>query len=197
MPQIKKTVVNASILEAAFVLFAKQGYQATSMPEIASQAGVTAGNIYRYYKSKFELFYAVLEPWLDEQLTSLEKDIAARDGRSEKLNRVLEFMWIDLPRASNNFEINLMEALATKKPDEPYSRTLLEQSERRVCRLLEDILSGTRTAQVSADDLTHLIFMAHDGFVLNASLADETNRIREMIEGLTVLVIGSGRPADV
>lgn len=184
MPQVKKSTVNDSILKAAFDLFSKQGYQATSMPEIASRAGVTAGNIYRYHKSKFELFYAVLAPWLDKQLTKLENELASMDADNEKFKKILLFMWVELPRAGNNFEMNLMEALATKKPGDPYSRTLLQDSESRICRLLEQVLPNEAQSRVTSRDMAHLIFMAHDGFVLNANLADETERIKGIVDQL-------------
>lgn len=191
MPQVKKSAVSESILKAAFELFSTHGYQATSMPQIASKAGVTAGNIYRYHKSKFELFYAVLAPWLDKQLGNLETELAGIGDNQAKLKRILVFMWVELPRAGNNFELNLMEALATKKPDEPYSRALLQESESRICKLLEEVFPQQSNPPVSPRDMTHLIFMAHDGFVLNANLADESGRIDEIADQLANLVLAS------
>jgi len=50
----------ASIVQAALDLFLEQGYGATSMDSVASQAGVTKQTVYRYYPSKEELFTAVM-----------------------------------------------------------------------------------------------------------------------------------------
>lgn len=191
MPQVKKSSVDTAILAAAFALFSEKGYRATSMPDIAARAGITPGNIYRYYRSKFELFYGVLEPWLDARLEALERDLCALDDGPDKLRRVLTFMWIDLPRAENNFELNLMQALASKKPDEPYSRDLLNASEKRIAAILEKSLPSPARHLLRADDLAHMMFMCHDGFVLNANLADETARIERMIEGVVGLVSGA------
>lgn len=190
MPQVKKTEVKAAILDAAFVLFMESGYSATSMPSIASLAGITAGNIYRYYKSKFELFYAVLEPWLNSRLDVLEHEIAELSGDREKLQRILFFMWIELPRADNNFLVNLMEALATKKSNEPYSRSLLKTSEQRITAMLEVIFPPRIKRLFSVEDISHLIFMCHDGFVLNVNLAEESNKVQKTIDGIVSLVAG-------
>ncbi len=84
MPQVKKSSVSNGILEAAYALFAEKDYRATSMPDIASRAGITPGNIYRYYKSKFKLFYGVLEPWLNGQLNALEAQLEAEEDGPEK-----------------------------------------------------------------------------------------------------------------
>ena len=188
MPQVKKVSVQNKILDAALTLFSQKGYQATSMPEIAAQAGITAGNIYRYYASKFELFYGVLEPWLNGQLDALEDRLADMADGPEKVRAVLTFLWIELPRAGNNFEMNLMEALATKKPGEPYSRNLLLQSENRIARILDRCLHADARQLLLSTEFAHLLFMAHDGFVLNAKLADETARIESMIDGLVALI---------
>jgi TetR/AcrR family transcriptional repressor of mexJK operon len=51
----------ATIVQATLNLFLEQGYAATSMDEVASQAGVTKQTVYRYYPSKEELFTAVME----------------------------------------------------------------------------------------------------------------------------------------
>ena len=190
MPQVKKASIDNRICEAAFSLFWEKGYRATSMPDIAARARVTPGNIYRYYKSKFELFYQVLEPWLNEQIEGLENRLAAIEDSPEKVRMTLVFLWIELPRAGNNFMRNLMEALATKKPDEPYSRNLLDKSERRIARLLDGSLPQDARRRLLSTELAHLLFMAQDGFVLNAGLVEETERIEDLIDGLISLMFG-------
>jgi AcrR family transcriptional regulator len=49
------------ILNAAMEVFARKGFAAATIPEIAKLAGVAAGTIYIYYPSKRELFVAVIE----------------------------------------------------------------------------------------------------------------------------------------
>ncbi len=50
-----------SILEAALVLFARKGIEKTTVQEIANEAGLSAGAIYRYYPGKDDLLRAVFE----------------------------------------------------------------------------------------------------------------------------------------
>ncbi len=49
--EIRKNSRN-KILDAAFELFAKQGFHSTSINQIAKQAGVAKGLIYNYFKKK-------------------------------------------------------------------------------------------------------------------------------------------------
>lgn len=48
-----------AILEAALELFVERGFYGTAVPEIAEQAGVGAGTIYRYFESKEALVNAI------------------------------------------------------------------------------------------------------------------------------------------
>ncbi len=49
------------IMEAATELFARQGFQGTSISDIAAVAGISKGLMYNYFKSKDELLHAIIE----------------------------------------------------------------------------------------------------------------------------------------
>lgn len=50
----------AAIVEAAHILFAKQGYHGTSMRQIAAEAEIALGGIYNHFESKEAIFETVL-----------------------------------------------------------------------------------------------------------------------------------------
>jgi TetR/AcrR family transcriptional regulator, repressor of fatR-cypB operon len=50
-----------AILDAALALFAERGFHGTTMPELATRAGVAAGTIYRYFASKEALVNSVFQ----------------------------------------------------------------------------------------------------------------------------------------
>ncbi len=49
------------IVEAAITIFAKKGYHKAKMSDIAKEVGVSKGTLYQYFKSKKELFEAVVQ----------------------------------------------------------------------------------------------------------------------------------------
>jgi len=66
MAQVLKEEIRQNILRAAASEFLEHGYQGSSMRNIARAAGITAGNLYRYYESKDSLYEAIIrEPWLE------------------------------------------------------------------------------------------------------------------------------------
>lgn len=68
------------ILDVALECFARNGYDATSVAEICSQAGVTKGAFYHHFSGKQSLFLDLLERWLQGVDVQLEE--ARLEGRS-------------------------------------------------------------------------------------------------------------------
>jgi AcrR family transcriptional regulator len=62
MVQIRKPEIEQRLIGAARHVFAARGVPATSMAQIADHAGVSTGNVYRYFASKDELVRAAVPP---------------------------------------------------------------------------------------------------------------------------------------
>jgi AcrR family transcriptional regulator len=60
MPQILKLTLHERMLSAAEQVFAEAGYSSATMASIAQRAGISTGNIYRYFDNKEALFSAIL-----------------------------------------------------------------------------------------------------------------------------------------
>lgn len=57
------------ILEAALELFSRKGYDGTTVEEIAVESGIKAPNLYRYFKSKEDIFDCI-DKSIEEQYNS-------------------------------------------------------------------------------------------------------------------------------
>ena len=71
MAQYLKKEVSERIVAAAERVFAQQGYAAATMRMIAQQAGISTGNVYRYFSGKESLFIEVLPPIMLNEFDSL------------------------------------------------------------------------------------------------------------------------------
>jgi len=65
------TEMRQRILDGAHGAMLSGGYRGTTMPEIASEAGVSVGLLYRYFASKEELYLAMCESVTQAQLDEL------------------------------------------------------------------------------------------------------------------------------
>ncbi|CUU66644.1 TetR family transcriptional regulator [Corynebacterium variabile] len=56
-----RDAARAQILDAAAVVFQAQGFERTTIDDIAERIGATKGRIYYYFRSKFDIYLAVYE----------------------------------------------------------------------------------------------------------------------------------------
>ena len=79
------------ILNAAIEVFAKKGYEKTSISDIAQTINVAQGLCYRYFSSKEELFDAALNEYSDILVNDM---ICALDGNDLNVSQIIENMTI-------------------------------------------------------------------------------------------------------
>ena len=106
------------ITEAAFAAFAEKGFTATRVEEVARRAGVSKGLLYLYFKTKEELFKAVIRSVVTPRLDALTRTLDSPDSSAEAIIRgpVLDFMK-RVPGSPVSVVIRLMISEAPKHPD--------------------------------------------------------------------------------
>lgn len=65
------------IIESAKRLFARRGYAATSLDDIAAAAGITKPVVYDHFRSKQQLYFALMRALRDELVASAAGSLAA------------------------------------------------------------------------------------------------------------------------
>jgi AcrR family transcriptional regulator len=84
-----------AILDAARDCILKFGYAKCSLEDIAKRAAVSRPLIYRKFKSKEEIFGAVLEGIFEAQYRAAEHALAKPGSRREKLMSLYEALLLD------------------------------------------------------------------------------------------------------
>src|SRR5215469_12477758 len=72
----RKEARPTEILSAALASFAERGFAATRLDDVAARAGVTKGTLYLYFRSKEDLFKAVVRQELVPNIERAEAMIA-------------------------------------------------------------------------------------------------------------------------
>jgi AcrR family transcriptional regulator len=83
------------ILDAARDCILKFGYAKSSLEDIAKQAAISRPLIYRKFKSKEEIFGAVLEDIFEAQYRAAEQALAKPASKREKLMSLYEALLLD------------------------------------------------------------------------------------------------------
>lgn len=68
-PIRQATLTRLKILETALALFYKGSFAATSINQIVTEAGITKGALFHYFKGKNELGYAVVDELLSSEIS--------------------------------------------------------------------------------------------------------------------------------
>src|SRR5687768_5145804 len=88
MPRLKAPQRREQLIDVATKLFASFGYDATTTAAIAKAAGVTEPILYRHFKSKQELFVAIVRSVSDRTLQQWQDVIAGTNDPVERIKRV-------------------------------------------------------------------------------------------------------------
>ena len=88
MQYLKKEIRN-KILASAIDEFKEHGYSDASIRNIANNAEISLGNVYRYFTNKEALYFAVINPFMESIRQSIEKDFAFEGKSMKEVSEVL------------------------------------------------------------------------------------------------------------
>lgn len=143
------------ILEGLLHALARRGVGRVSMTDVAHEAGVSRGTLYRYFASQDELLTALGQKVRDEARTSLEKAIAENPDLDDRL-----FVVISTLRQFNHDRPALMR-LTESEPG--FSVQWFRDNRAQLEEPMRDALApltGKRTAAQRRDlaELTDLVY---------------------------------------
>ena len=91
--QRRKRARRRRILRAAKQVFSQQGFRLTSMEEIARRAGLSVGALYLYFRSKEDLYVALLIDSMQRFSNALERIRASDQAPAAKLRAMWDFFY--------------------------------------------------------------------------------------------------------
>ncbi len=87
--QYLKKEVRERILAAAVEEFKEYGFADASIRNIANNAEISLGNIYRYFTNKEALYFAVINPFMESVKQTIEKEFVFADRSMKEVSEVL------------------------------------------------------------------------------------------------------------
>ena len=97
MPRVRTISKREEILEAASRVFAEKEFHEVLIDDIAALAGVGKGTVYRYFRTKEELYFETILQAFDHLSATLAEAVAQESSPMRRLERIiresLRFSW--------------------------------------------------------------------------------------------------------
>ncbi len=123
------------ILEAAAALFAESGYYKTTTADVARQVGVTQPYVFHFFKTKEQLYLAVLE----QATMRIMHAFSAAEAPPEQLQEAMGRAFAELLVSHRNEILLVMSAFATPEPSvREYTRNGFDRVYERVKSRFEE-----------------------------------------------------------
>jgi len=130
----KTTGTREKIVETARSLFAEKGYNRTTTAEIAREAGLSEGTIYRHFNSKKELLMECVAPVMQKIVDSTEGYLGNYpEGENDLRSLVIKMLEMRLQLFQEHyqtFRIIFGELLYSKEMVKLYMEFILNQNEK-------------------------------------------------------------------
>ncbi|MEH7886435.1 TetR/AcrR family transcriptional regulator [Bacillus sp. JJ1609] len=143
-----KEMKRQEILQSAHACFAKKGFEASTVDDIVSHSGISKGAIYNYFKSKDEIYLALMEGQTNESGTKFTRGIAKCESALEKLNFLIDAYLNNDPNAEENKDQALVHyefrLYSTRKPE--LKKALTDRYQDFFVTLLTDIIEEGQAA---------------------------------------------------
>jgi AcrR family transcriptional regulator len=164
------------ILEAAATIFPQKGYAATTLQDIAQQAGISTSAIYQHFRSKEDLFLALTDnlsfiPILDEINASLneEKDIGYEDVRHSLIEVGEGFLGTHM-RNAEIVRMFIAESRSFPEVGKRYCTRLIAPVEKLLMRYLSAQIKRGVLRPVNVELAVHAFYGSFLNFVVTQNL---------------------------
>jgi len=88
--KILKEDTRSRITKAATKLFAENGYQQTTIAEIAKMVGLAEGSIYEHFRGKEDILLTIPDVWVNRAIEELDLQLLGIQGA---INKLRKFLW--------------------------------------------------------------------------------------------------------
>ncbi|WP_369964892.1 TetR/AcrR family transcriptional regulator [Mammaliicoccus lentus] len=153
-----RIVTRNKIHSAAIKLFAKKGYAATSVKDIAEEARISIGLMYRHYQKKEDLFNELVT-YAAEGLDRVAKKFKSNDSPVELIQQFTLEILNDLEKDDEYAQFHmLMNQSSTIEDPSPQIKHLNKQSEAMLHQTARLIERGQRIGQFKQGNTIKMAF---------------------------------------
>jgi AcrR family transcriptional regulator len=191
----RQAQTRAALIQAAGRLFESRGFSATSIADIADEAGYTTGALYSNFANKEDLFLAVLERQVAVEIAALRDAMTSVDTMSERLDVVGR--WYVSQAGEGRRRMRALAEITRLATTGEAARARMQEQRRLLHHTVVELLHqqelelGARF-QMPAPALATAVLALLDGFSLGSAIDDGEVDSSPLVAALELLLRPSG-----
>jgi AcrR family transcriptional regulator len=183
-------------MRSAARVFARRGLQQASIDEVAEDAGFTKGAFYANFKSKEELFLAMLDERFAKRIEDIERVVAGEGSTAQKARRAGD-QFVQRLSADREWERLFFEFSAYAARDEDFRQELVTRYRAMRDRIAAALEAHAEEAEkeptLGSDQVALMVCMMGNGFALEKLL--EGDAVPDELYGTMLMIFFAGLDA--
>ena len=182
------------ILDAATKVFAKRGFFSAQVADVAKRAGVAAGTVYLYFKSKDDLLLSLFDRTMRDAIAEGRAALQFLNHAATPVERLRHIAHVHLARLGRDRQLAVVFQIELRQSTKFMAR-LSTSSLRDYLGLLRDVIvDGQRDGQFRSDInptlAAKVIFGALDEMATNWILSEREYQLEDDAEPVMNLLLG-------
>jgi AcrR family transcriptional regulator len=196
----KAEETRARILDAALRLFRDRGFDATTMRDVAAEAGVATGAAYYYYRSKEDLVMAFYLRTDEEAAEAFSRAVTSSKDLRKRLRAIIDAKFDQFEEHRSLLTALLKAGVDPRDPLSPFGRETQRVREENIAwfaRALEG--SDVKIPKDIAPHVPRLLWLYHVGLIYHWIIDDtpKQRKTRKLVETTVDLIVQLLRVASL
>jgi TetR/AcrR family fatty acid metabolism transcriptional regulator len=178
------------IMNAAITAFAQTGYHQATMAAVAREAGVAAGTIYLYFKSKDDLLISIFEEKVQGFIDEFHRQLAQEESAEVKLRKLVQLHLFEMQKRPDLAAVFQLELRQSRHFMSAYPKADLKSYFDLIGEIIEEgQQQGLFRKDLYLSAIKRAFFGAMDETVTSWLLAGRNYDLTQMAPPLTDLFI--------
>ncbi len=173
------------LMTSAIRLFGEKGFVATTVQEIAYNAGYAKGNFYRYWRSKDDIFLEIMENRLKEYRDKRKEGLEKARNIQDIINVIVDFLETIID--DKNWSKVFLEFTIYGFGKEELKKKLNKSNYRLSSDLFAEILRPFYEDTNTTKKLGSLLIALFEGFLIQQSLDNKLIDKKDLRKAILIL----------
>jgi TetR/AcrR family transcriptional regulator, fatty acid metabolism regulator protein len=177
------------IAKVSTELFARRGYQNTSIEQIARESGYAVGTIYLYFDSKEEVLATILTDYVDEITRKKAEIMTEVSDPVERLRRVIKLFLVSSEENPYRAWVLATDLRRVLRTDSPFFRAQMGSLLTIIADSIDELKMGKKIDQkFDAEKFAVIIYGAIESIAITHNTSEETFSLIELAEPIADMI---------